>query len=248
MTGQATAPVIQATNLTRVYRMGQSEVRALNGINLTINRGEFMAIVGRSGSGKSTLLNLLGCLDRPTSGSIILDNEEVTKAPKNRLPLVRRQKIGFVFQQFNLIPTLTAVENVMLPLKYAGVNYRERKERAARMLEKVELGRRINHRPNELSGGEQQRVTIARALVHNPAIVLADEPTGELDSHLAIAIIDMMRDIGKASGQTLIVVTHDLMVASETERIVRLQDGHIISDRPVTAEDRLQNGFDRESM
>ncbi|TAK36820.1 MAG: ABC transporter ATP-binding protein [Chloroflexota bacterium] len=237
------APILELRHLTRVYTMGRSEVRALDGVDLTINRGEFLAIVGRSGSGKSTLLNLLGCLDRPTQGTIILDGEDVTRVPKNRLPLIRRGKIGFVFQQFNLVPTLTALENIMLPLKYARVPAHERKARALKILEKVELGGRSGHRPNELSGGEQQRVTIARALVNEPAIVLADEPTGELDSHLALAIIDMMRDIGRESGQTFIVVTHDPMVANETDRIIRLQDGKILSDHQVTAEDRLRNGF-----
>ncbi len=242
---QMISPILQIRDLTKLYRMGQSEVRALDGVNLTVNRGEFLAIIGRSGSGKSTLLNLLGCLDRPTGGTLVLDGEDITKVPGSRLPLIRREKIGFVFQQFNLIPTLTAVENVMLPLKYARIPAGERRTRALSMLERVELGNRINHRPNELSGGEQQRVTIARALANNPAIVLADEPTGELDSQLAIAIIDMMRDIAKESGQTFIIVTHDTMVALETERIIRLQDGKIISDRKVTEGDRQESGFQR---
>ncbi len=236
-------PILELHHVTKIYKMGRGEVRALDGLDLTVKRGEFLAIVGRSGSGKSTLLNLLGCLDRPTEGTIILDGEDVTRAAKSRLPVIRREKIGFVFQQFNLIPTQTALENVMLPLKYARVPGGERRARALKILERVELGGRYDHRPSELSGGEQQRVTIARALINRPAIVLADEPTGELDSQLAVAIIDMMRDIAKESGQTFIVVTHDLMVANETERIIRLQDGRVLSDHRVTAEDRLRNGF-----
>ncbi|MCL5961743.1 MAG: ABC transporter ATP-binding protein [Chloroflexi bacterium] len=222
--------MVQARELSKTYTMGQSRVNALAGVNLSIDRGEFVAIVGRSGSGKSTLLNMLGCLDRPTAGTIIIDGEDVTKVPKGRLPAIRRDKIGFVFQQFNLIPTLSAQENVMLPLKYAGISYRLRKERAKKALEMVELRERLDHRPSELSGGEQQRVTIARALVGNPALILADEPTGELDSQLAVAIIDMMRDLGRAYGQTFVIVTHDVLVANETERVIRLQDGKVISD------------------
>lgn len=222
--------IVQTRDLAKTYVMGQSEVHALAGVDLTIERGEFIAIVGRSGSGKSTLLNMLGCLDRPTSGTIIIDGEEVAKVRQTRLPRIRREKIGFVFQQFNLIPTLTALENVMLPLKYAGVPRSQQKERARKALEWVELRGRLDHRPSELSGGEQQRVAIARALVNSPAIVLADEPTGELDSQMAVAIIDMMRELGRTYGQTFVIVTHDTLVANETERIVRLQDGRIISD------------------
>lgn len=219
--------IVETRGLTKVYKMGASEVHALRGVDLTIERGEFLSVMGRSGSGKSTLLNLIGCLDRPTSGSVILDGLEVTRLPRRRLPAIRRQKIGFVFQQFNLLPTLTALENVMLPLRYAGVGGGERKRRAREMLEQVGLGDRVGHRPTELSGGEQQRVAIARALVTHPAIVLADEPTGEVDTHTAAEIIALMRRFNREAGQTFILVTHDPLVAEATDRIIYLQDGMI---------------------
>jgi putative ABC transport system ATP-binding protein len=222
--------IVETKGLTRVYKMGASEVHALRGVDLTIEPGEFISVMGRSGSGKSTLLNLIGCLDRPTSGSVILDGLEVTRLPKRRLPAIRRQKIGFVFQQFNLLPTLTALENVMLPLRYAGVGGGERKQRAREMLEQVGLGDRLGHRPTELSGGEQQRVAVARALVAHPAIVLADEPTGEVDTQTAAEIIALLRRFNLEAGQTFVLVTHDPLVAEATDRVIHLQDGRIESE------------------
>jgi putative ABC transport system ATP-binding protein len=225
--------IVKTINLTKIYRMGPSEIRALDGVNLTIERGEFLSVMGRSGSGKSTLLNLIGCLDRPTSGSVILDGVEVSRLPGRRLPRIRREKVGFVFQQFNLIPTLTALENVELPLRYAGVGRGERRRRAKEALEEVGLSDRLGHRPSELSGGEQQRVAIARAIVNRPDILLADEPTGELDTHTAAEIIDLMHELNREEGVTVVIVTHDPLVASRTDRIIYLSDGRIIrEERP----------------
>ncbi len=224
-------PIVQVKDLTKVYKMGRSEVHALRGLCLEIEAGEFMAIMGRSGSGKSTLLNMVGCLDRPTSGTVIIDGVEVSSLPKGYLPRIRREKIGFVFQQFNLIPTLTAVENIMLPLRYHQIRGNNRKKRALALLEQVNLVERANHRPNELSGGEQQRVSLARALVTHPAIILADEPTGELDTHLAAEIIALLRRFNQETGQTIIIVTHDPLVAESTDRIVRMLDGQVESDK-----------------
>ncbi|MFQ6015381.1 MAG: ABC transporter ATP-binding protein [Anaerolineae bacterium] len=220
-------PIVETRNLTKIYKMGSSLVHALRGVDLTIEAGEFLSIMGRSGSGKSTLLNMIGCLDRPTEGTVVIDGVEVTKLPKRKLPLIRRQKVGFVFQQFNLLPTLTALENVMLPLRYAGISGRQQKKKAQEALERVGLGDRLSHRPTELSGGEQQRVAIARAIVNQPAIILADEPTGEVDTHTAAAIIELMHQFNQTLGQTFIIVTHDPLVAERTERIIHLQDGAI---------------------
>jgi len=225
--------ILQLIDVRRSYRMGGEDVHALDGVSLTVTRGEFMAIMGRSGSGKSTLLNVVGCLDRPTSGTILLDGEDVTRVPKSRLPRIRRAKIGFVFQQFNLIPTLTAYENVMLPLEYGGLPERERRNRVLAALDAVGLSDRTQHRPTELSGGQQQRVAIARALAPDPAIILADEPTGALDTQIAATILALMRRFNQERGQTFIVVTHDPLVAEKTDRVIRLSDGRIESDLPV---------------
>jgi putative ABC transport system ATP-binding protein len=228
------AAIVETRGLTKVFRRGTAEVHALRGVDLTIEAGEFLSVMGRSGSGKSTLLNLIGCLDRPTSGSVHLDGLEVSRLPRRKLPAVRREQIGFVFQQFNLVPNLTALENVMLPMRYAGVRGGERKHRAREMLEQMGLGDRLDHLPTELSGGEQQRVAVARALVTQPAIVLADEPTGELDTHTAAQIVALMRRFNKEAFQTFIIVTHDPLVADATDRIIHLQDGMIESQERVT--------------
>ena len=224
---------VETINLTKIYKMGPSEIRALDWVNLAIERGKFLSVMGRSGSGKSTLLNLIGCLDRPTSGTVILDGMDVTRIPKGLLPRIRREKVGFVFQQFNLIPTLTALENVELPLRYAGVPSGERRRRAKEALEQVGLGDRLGHRPAELSGGECQRVAIARAIVNRPVILLADEPTGELDTHTAAEIIELMHKLNKEAGVTVVIVTHDPLVAARTDRIIYLSDGRIVrEERP----------------
>lgn len=222
-----TMPIVETRDLVKTYKMGDTIVHALDGLDMTVERGEFMAIMGRSGSGKSTLLNMLGCLDRPTSGQVLIDGIDVGKAPKSQLPKIRREKIGFVFQHFNLLPTMTALENVMLPLKYAGVNAGERKKRAREALEQVGMDHRINHRPAELSGGEQQRASVARAIVSKPAIVLGDELTGELDSKTSRAVIELLREFNRQTKQTFVLVTHDPAVAEQTDRVVHLMDGKV---------------------
>ncbi|MBI4329038.1 MAG: ABC transporter ATP-binding protein [Chloroflexi bacterium] len=223
-------PVVETRDLVKRYRMGRYDVPALNGVTLRVEAGEFIAIMGRSGSGKSTLLNLIGCLDRPTSGAVLLVGQEVSRALERDLPRIRREEVGFVFQHFNLIPTLTTLENVLLPLRYARVAQGLARQRAKEMLESVEMGHRLDHRPAELSGGEQQRVAIARALVNRPAVVLADEPTGEVDTQTALTIIQLMMHLNQTLGQTFLVVTHDRMVAEHAQRIVHLKDGRIESD------------------
>ncbi len=221
--------ILEARALTKVYRRGASEVRAVDGIDLDVEAGEFMAIMGRSGSGKTTLLDLLGCLLRPTSGELRIDDGSVIGASDAALAGIRRERIGFVFQEFNLIPTLTALENVLLPLRY-GPRRRDGRQRAAGLLELVGLGARSGHRPNELSGGEQQRVAIARALVNEPAVILADEPTGELDSATSDQLMETLRGLNQERGVTMIIVTHDAGVAGRTDRVVRLSDGHVVAD------------------
>jgi putative ABC transport system ATP-binding protein len=222
-------PILEATELTKVYRRGASEVRAVDGVSLRVEAGEFMAIMGRSGSGKTTLLDLLGCLLRPTSGELAIDGRSVIGASDDQLAAIRRERIGFVFQEFNLIPTLTAVENVQMPLRY-GPRRPDGRERAGQLLELVGLRDRLGHRPTELSGGEQQRVAIARALVNEPAVILADEPTGEVDSTTSDALVATLRGLSRERGVTIIIVTHDAGVARATDRVVRLSDGRTVAD------------------
>lgn len=224
--------VIEAHDLKKIYRMGEVEVHALRGVSFKIRRGEVVSIMGPSGSGKSTLMNLLGCLDRPTSGEYILDGEKVANLNDDQLAAIRNHKVGFVFQSFNLLSRATALDNVELPLRYAGVR-EGRRERARAALEAVGLGDRLYHRPTELSGGQQQRVAIARAIVNNPAIILADEPTGNLDSKVGQEIINLLLSLNRELGTTLIIVTHDPNVARQTQRILRLWDG-LLEDQDST--------------
>lgn len=216
--------VIEAEDITKVYRMGEIEVHALCGVSLRVKRGEVIAIMGPSGSGKSTLMNILGCLDRPSSGTYKLDGQEIADLSDDQLAEIRSHKVGFVFQSFNLLGRQTALTNVELPMRYAGVSNGRRK-RAIQALEDVGLGDRIRHRPNELSGGQQQRVAIARALVNNPAIILADEPTGNLDTKSGEEIMNILLDLNEKFSTTLIFVTHDPEIAVRTERMIMLRDG-----------------------
>ena len=222
--------MIQTENLTKVYQMGDDEVRALNDASFTIEKGEMVAIMGPSGSGKSTLMSIIGCLDVPTSGRYILDGVSVENMEDTQLAEIRGRKIGFVFQQFNLLARTSALENVMLPLTYAGLSGKQRQERARKALERVGLSDRLHHAPNELSGGQQQRVAIARAIVNQPAILLADEPTGALDSKTGVELMELFQSLHNDHGQTVILVTHDSYVARHTNRVIKLSDGHVISD------------------
>jgi putative ABC transport system ATP-binding protein len=221
---------IVVERVTKVYTMGDVEVHALRGVSITVETGTFTAIMGASGSGKSTLMNILGCLDRPTSGRYLLDGRDVSGLDANALAEVRSKSLGFVFQNFSLLSRTSAVENVELPLMYAGVSGRERRAAAQRSLERVGLGERADHKPNQLSGGQQQRVAIARALVNNPRILLADEPTGALDSRTSVEIMALIQELGR-SGITVVLVTHESDIAAYASRVVVVKDGEILTDK-----------------
>jgi len=225
--------VIDTRDISKIYQMGDLQVHALRGASFQVSRGELVAIMGPSGSGKSTLMNILGCLDQPTSGEYFLEGMEIDQLDDNQLAEIRSKRIGFVFQTFNLLPRTTALSNVELPLVYGGLGGRRRRERAVAALEAVGLGDRLHHRPNELSGGQQQRVAIARALINEPSIILADEPTGNLDSKSGAEIMAIFQRLNEEQGITIIFVTHEPEIAQHTRRIVRLSDGRIIEDRPV---------------
>ncbi len=222
-------PIIRIDAVTKVYRMGDVEVRALDGVSLDVPEGQFIAIMGASGSGKSTLMNIIGCLDRPTSGRYELDGTDVSKLDRDALARIRNRTIGFVFQSFNLLSRTSAIENVELPLLYAGVHRRDRERRAAEALERVGLGTRVGHHPNQLSGGQQQRVAVARALVGQPRVILGDEPTGNLDSHTSVEIMALFQELGR-SGMTVVVVTHEPDIAAYAQRVIVVRDGRILSD------------------
>jgi len=226
---------IELTVLTKHYKQGKNIVKALDGVTLSIESGEFVAVVGRSGSGKTTLLDLLGLLVRPTSGRILIDGVDTGTLKDGERATMRGERIGFIFQEFNLLPTLNAIENVMLPLRYRRGKDPDGKARAMRLLEDVDLADRVEHKPSELSGGQAQRVAIARSLINNPALVLGDEPTGEVDSETSTQLLDLMRRMNRERGVSFVIVTHDMEIANRTDRIIRLKDGKVISDDRITA-------------
>jgi putative ABC transport system ATP-binding protein len=230
----ATTPIIAVRDLTKTYELGEMQVKALRGVTLDVLPAEFVALTGPSGSGKSTFMHLLGCLDRPTSGDYLLDGQDVAAMPKRPLARVRNTQIGFVFQGFNLLPRTSAVENVELPLLYAGMrSARERRQRAAEALRSVGLGDRLGHHPNQLSGGQQQRVAIARALVNTPKLLLADEPTGNLDTRTSIEVMGIFQRLNEEQGLSIVLVTHEADIAEYATRVVAFRDGRVRSDEPV---------------
>lgn len=242
-------PVIKVEDLWKIYQLGEVQVEALRGVSFEIEEGEFVAIMGPSGSGKSTLMNILGCLDRPTRGRYFLDGQEVSQLNENQLAQVRNKKIGFIFQSFNLLPRLAALQNVELPLIYAGIPSQKRKEQAIKSLEAVGLGDRIHHYPNQLSGGQQQRVAIARALVNDPSIILADEPTGNLDTRSSEEIMHILQELNQ-EGKTIVLVTHERDIASHTHRILHFRDGQLVDnetiEQPVEALEVLKELVEEE--
>jgi|SRR5690606_15445104 len=227
--------IIKIKDITKFYKVGNQLVKALNGVDMMVNRNEFIALMGPSGSGKSTLMNIIGCLDTPTSGSYILNQKDVSRMIDDELAEIRNKEIGFIFQTFNLLPRYSTLENVALPLVYAGIGKTERNKRASEVLKQVGLGDRVKHKPNELSGGQRQRVAVARALVNEPSIILADEPTGNLDTKTSYEIMALLDDIHR-SGNTIILVTHEEDIAQHAKRIVRLRDGKIEHDQMAVAE------------
>jgi putative ABC transport system ATP-binding protein len=243
-------PVIELQDITKVYQMGEVEVHALRGVSLKVEKGEILTIMGPSGSGKSTMMNIIGCLDQPTDGTYLLEGKDVGHLQDDDLATIRNRRIGFVFQTFNLLARTTALQNVTLPLIYSGVGRTERRERAREALEAVGLGHRLDHLPTELSGGQQQRVAIARALANNPSIILADEPTGNLDSESGADVMAVLQGLNRERGMTVILVTHDPMIARHTERIIHLYDGQIthneVVEEPLVA--RPQTGDTEQSV
>jgi putative ABC transport system ATP-binding protein len=222
--------VIELTDVTKVYRTGDVELRALDGVSINVEKGEFVAVMGSSGSGKSTLMNIVGCLDRPTTGAYVLAGRRVSGMSRSELARIRNQTLGFVFQQFNLLSRTTALENVELPLEYAGIPAKARRSRATRALDRVGLAQRLHHHPNQLSGGQQQRVAIARAIVNDPKVILADEPTGALDSRTSVDVMAIFQELWR-SGITIVLVTHEAEVAAFASRVVIMRDGRVVSDR-----------------